>query len=184
MATNNQLNVNLSGVSGSGNFVGSTSSSLVTPILGAATATSLNLGTALSKYIQATWTPSFTFSTPGNISVVYTTQNGSYTRFGNIVFVEFTLVCTPTFTTSAGNLLIGGFVINSAISNASGEIGVQGTNIFYSAGFTGINITTTTGTSVFTLKQFGSSKLSTLVGTGSITSGVQVSFAGSITFNV
>jgi hypothetical protein len=41
MATNNAVNSPLSGTTGTGNFVGSTSPTLVTPTLGAATATSL-----------------------------------------------------------------------------------------------------------------------------------------------
>lgn len=41
MATNNAVNVGLSGTTGTVNFVGSTSPTLITPVLGAATATSL-----------------------------------------------------------------------------------------------------------------------------------------------
>lgn len=41
MATNNQINVGLSGSSGTGNFAGSTSQPFTTPTLGAATATSI-----------------------------------------------------------------------------------------------------------------------------------------------
>lgn len=41
MATNDAVNVGLSGVTGSGNFVGATSPTLITPVLGVATATSL-----------------------------------------------------------------------------------------------------------------------------------------------
>ena len=41
MTTQNMVNVGLSGATGSGNFVGSTSATLVTPTLGAATATTI-----------------------------------------------------------------------------------------------------------------------------------------------
>jgi len=41
MATNDAVNVGLSGVTGTGNFVGATSPTLITPVLGVATATSL-----------------------------------------------------------------------------------------------------------------------------------------------
>lgn len=44
MTTNNAVNVGLSGSTGTGNFVGATSPTLVTPTLGVATATSLQLG--------------------------------------------------------------------------------------------------------------------------------------------
>lgn len=45
MATNNSVNVGLAGATGTVNFVGSTSPTLVTPILGAASATSLSFST-------------------------------------------------------------------------------------------------------------------------------------------
>lgn len=48
MATRNQIDLALSGSTGTGTFVGSTSPTLVTPVLGTASATSLTLGTALS----------------------------------------------------------------------------------------------------------------------------------------
>lgn len=41
MATNNQINVPLSGSTGTGNFVGANTPTLITPVLGAATATSV-----------------------------------------------------------------------------------------------------------------------------------------------
>jgi len=186
MATKNQVGSSLSGSQGTGSFVGSTSASFVTPTIGVATATSLALGggTALSNFVTASWTPTFTFSTVGNLSVVYTTQNGSYTRVGDIVFVEFTLVCTPTFTTATGGARITGFPINSAKSNCAGEVGIQGANVLYGAGFTGINLTTTNGQSFLSLLAFGSGKVSTVIGAGSFVSGVAITFGGSIAFNV
>lgn len=186
MATINQVNVSLSGENGTGNFAGSTSASFVTPNIDASIATSLALGggTAISSYVEGSWTPTFTFATPGNLSVVYVTQNGSYTRFGNIVFVEFTLVCTPTFTTATGSVRIAGFVINAAKSNCGGEIGVQGANFLYGAGRTFVNLSTTTGQSFLSILAFGSGLANSAIGSGSFASGVQVSLAGSIVFNV
>ncbi len=186
MATKNQIDLGLSGSNGTGNFAGSTSAIFVTPIIGVSSATSIALsgGTALSNYVKASWTPTLSFSTPGNLSVSYATQNGSYTRIGNIVFVDFTLVCTPTFTTASGSLRIAGFVINSAKSNCAGDVGLQGANIAYGSGFTNINLSTTNGQSFLSLLAFGSSKASTVIGSGSFVSGTPVSFAGSIAFNV
>ena|SRR6185312_3103461 len=54
MATNNQLNVGLSGSSGSGSFVGSTGATLVTPTLGAATATSLTFNPTTGGIVGTT----------------------------------------------------------------------------------------------------------------------------------
>lgn len=46
MASNDALNVPLGGATGTGNFVGATSPTLITPVLGVATGTSLNLGSS------------------------------------------------------------------------------------------------------------------------------------------
>ena len=98
-----------------------TNINLTTPTLGVANATSINFGgSALANYVSGgTWTPVFTFSTPGNLSVAYTTQVGFYTRIGNIVQVNFRLVCTPTYTTASQGLIITGlpFTSNSTANN-------------------------------------------------------------------
>jgi len=54
MTTNNAVNVGLAGSTGSGNFVGATSPTLVTPTLGAATATSLTFSPTTSGIVGTT----------------------------------------------------------------------------------------------------------------------------------
>lgn len=63
----------------------------------------------LDDYEEGTWTPVLTFATPGNLSVVYTTQVGRYSRTGNVVHVQFN-VTTSTFThtTASGGCQITG----------------------------------------------------------------------------
>lgn len=108
MATNNGLNTSLSGQTGTGSFVGSTSPTLATPNIGVATATSLTFGGGvLSTYTARTaWTPSVTYATPGDLSVSYATQTGYYVRIGDLVVVTFNLTFTPTFTTASGGLTV------------------------------------------------------------------------------
>jgi len=65
MTTNNAVNVTLSGQTGTGNFVGSTSPTLVTPTLGVATATSItagNINIATNSIISS--------NTNGNIDLI------------------------------------------------------------------------------------------------------------------
>lgn len=57
---------------------------------------------------SGTWTPVFTFATPGDLSVVYTNQAGTYIKIGSLVFLTFQVSFTPTYTTSAGNGQITG----------------------------------------------------------------------------
>ena len=81
----------------------------------AAARTALGLGAvAVETYVTGTITPTITFATPGDVSVAYVQQNGNYTRIGNRVFFNVNLQCTPTYTTAAGALIIGGLPIATA----------------------------------------------------------------------
>jgi|SRR3990167_768055 len=51
----------------------------------------------LTDYEENTWTPELTFATPGDLSVAYSVQNGSYTRKGNRILFAGNIV-TSTFT--------------------------------------------------------------------------------------
>lgn len=110
MATVNAVGNSLTGSTGSGSFVGATSPTLVTPTLGVASATSINFGGgALSTYIPRTsFTPTFTFATPGDLSVSYATQVGFYSVDGDSVVVFINMAFTPTFSTASGDARIVG----------------------------------------------------------------------------
>jgi len=133
---------------GSGAIALTTGPTLVTPSLGVATATSINFGgSALSTYATGgTWTPTFSFATPGDLSVSYVSQAGNYTRIGNIVVVSFVLQCTPTFTTSSGVFMLGGlpFATNSATGNNS-TAPVYGSSVTAPAGTINFFALTTAG---------------------------------------
>src|SRR3990167_1606815 len=43
----------------------------------------------LDDYEEGTWTPVFTFATPGDLSVAYSTQQAIYTKIGRVVYVAF-----------------------------------------------------------------------------------------------
>ena len=179
MSTINTIGNLLSGSTGSGNFAGNNSPALISPVLGVATATSINFGeSALSTYTQNTWTPGFTFSTAGNLSVAYTTQNGSYTTIGNLVFISFNLVCTPTFTTSTGNLQITGMPISPTKTNQGGIVGAK-SNITLSSGYTMFGLTLTSGAASIFPVQFGSGKAGTNITFTLITSGTPFTLSGS-----
>jgi hypothetical protein len=67
MTTNNAVNSPLSGTTGTGNFVGSTSATLVTPTLGAATATSLAFSPTTGGIIGTTAADSATAGDVGEV---------------------------------------------------------------------------------------------------------------------
>lgn len=183
MATNNSVNTSLSAQTGTGKFVGDTSPTLVTPVLGAATVISINFGgSTLSTYAENTaWTPVVTFGTPGDLSVSYSTQTGKYTRIGNIVIITFTLTFTPTFTTASGNLNITGLPFASGAS-CIGSIQYQTST--FPAGTTSLDLRVSSGASLFLIGVNGSGVASNFMSATQVTSGVAVSTIGTITYLV
>ena len=110
-------------VTGTGAPVLANTPTLITPVLGAATATSINFGgSTLSNYVAATaFQPTFTCASPGDLSVAYTTQSGYYTLIGNVCTYSYDIVFTPTFTTASSSLFFGGlpFTVNGTTNPAS-----------------------------------------------------------------
>lgn len=69
----------------------------------------------LDDYEEGTWTPVFTFATPGNLTVAYSTQQGGYTKVGRlVVLVGSVVTSTFTHTTAAGAAQITGLPFTSA----------------------------------------------------------------------
>lgn len=66
----------------------------------------------LDYYEEGSFTPTVTAATPGDLSVSYTNQIGSYVRVGNIVVIGVFLTFDPTYTTASGDLRIGGLPFN------------------------------------------------------------------------
>jgi hypothetical protein len=67
----------------------------------------------LNDYEEGTWTPVLTFQTPGNLSVAYSGQIGSYTRIGNRVVLQgFISTTTFTHTTASGYVRVNGIPFN------------------------------------------------------------------------
>lgn len=98
---------------GTGSNVLSNTPTLVTPVLGAATATSINFGgTSLSAYAEGIFTPVGATATPGT-GPSNTNQTGRYTRIGNRVFIQMFLTFTKGVT-SAGAFTISGLPFTSA----------------------------------------------------------------------
>ena len=65
-------------------------------------------GNKFDDYEEGTWTPYLGTNAQLQLSASYTTQSGSYTKLGNLVFVMFDLVVSNTPSGSAGYPLISG----------------------------------------------------------------------------
>ncbi len=185
MAAVNSVGNALTGSTGTGTFVGANTPTLITPVLGAATATSVNFGgSTLSTYSANTsWTPTFTFTVLGDLSVSYATRLGNYSRIGNLVMISFNVTCTPTFTTASGGARLSGIPFN-------GTSATQGVGMVFPAGFNfptaAVEFLGYIGPSYSTIDFYGV----TAVGgnpqsvSTNFTSGVQISLVGTITYLV
>ncbi len=94
---------------GSGAVVLANTPTLITPVLGAATATSINFGgSTLANYVEGTFTPALASS--GGGGATYAAQAGTYTRIGNKVLFNLSIVLSGT-TLAAGSVTITGLPI-------------------------------------------------------------------------
>lgn len=79
---------------GTGVPVLATTPTLVTPVLGVATATSINFGGgALSTYFPGSYTPTVAFG-GASVGITYSTNTGIYVRNGDLVTFAFAIVLT------------------------------------------------------------------------------------------
>lgn len=168
---------------GSGALVFANTPTLVTPVLGAATATSINFGgSSLSTYAANTsWTPVVTFATPGDLSVSYSTQTGSYSRIGNMITATFSLAFTPTFTTASGAISITGLPA-SAGSSAYGSCFLQAPT--FPAGVTSICLQLVVSTSALKVIGSGSAIAATSFTATQFPTSVAAIIQGSISYLV
>ena len=166
-------------------FVMQTSPTLTTPALGVASATSINFGQdAFNYYDEGTFTPTLTFATPGDLSVVYSSRVGIYTRIGRVVTISFQIITsTFTHTTASGALQITGAPFTSgstqAWSNALGNF--QG---FTKANYTQVGSQIGASATTLTFPVSGSGQATGDSNTGDWPSGGTVILRGTLTYNV
>ncbi len=158
-------------VNGSGAISLTTSPTFVTPILGLASATGINFGgSTLSTYLAAgSSTPTFTFATPGDLSVTYSVQSCNYYQIGGLVFYNYILVFTPTFTTASGVARFSVLPATTSVTSYS-VVGNKSANITYPVGCTQIAAAPQSGTNYFQLVGFGTATAQTALTTANFVS--------------
>ena len=131
---------------------------------------------------EGTWTPTLTFATPGDLTVVYSVREGLYTKIGRLV----TAVCsiqTSTFThaTAAGVVTITGLPYNAnALNRArSGTTQFQGIT---KAGYTAMDFGISAGTSALLGAMSGSGVAVASVVPADMPSGGTVIFSFTISY--
>lgn len=141
-------------------------------------------GTVALTTPTTSWTPTFTFTSPGDLSVSYASRQGFYSISGSVVTVSFFLGLTPTFTTASGGLQITGLpVASSSSTNYYGAGVIGGTTAWTApAGTTSFGFTNLGGTSYISVNASGSGvAVASLVATN-ITSGNNLTIAGTLTY--
>lgn len=121
---------------------------------------------------QGEFTPTFTFDTPGDLSLSYDTQEGYYWLHGALLYFMMRLQVTPTFTTASGDARFGGlpypcvsgdiFLANVQLSHA---------NVTYPTGRTQIVAYAANGTDYLTFFGQGSATSADAFNTTHFTSG-------------
>jgi hypothetical protein len=135
--------------------------------------------------ISDSWLPEFSFQTPGDLSVVYATQTGTYIRIQDWVIAYFYLDFTPTYTTASGTALINNIPYGSGlISNVYAVIGTG--EVAFSAGYTYGLMRTDTTLDNFVLLQAGHTTAGfALMTVTNIPSGTTfVNLAGQISYRI
>jgi len=122
-----------------------------------------------------TFTPTFTFATPGDLSVAYTSQHGSYIKLGKLVYFQLALSCTPTFSTASGNIRIAGLPVatqNVALESHSFPVSYSSVNFVWPSSATQLMAKAAQGATYMELFGMKSGATSANLTTASVTSGV------------
>jgi len=89
-----------------------------------------NIRQGINSTLTGTFTPTITFATPGDLTVAYAAQTGSYSIVGNLLYVNVSVTFTPTYTTASGVFLVNNLdsIPGVVLSNSSAGLAVS--NLF------------------------------------------------------
>ena len=136
-----------------------------------------------TAFASAAWTPTFTFATPGDLSVVYSTQVGRYVRVGRQVTAHFRIITsTFTHTTASGDATISGLPF--AASSATNYSGTLSWQRITKANYTQVVPQIAASASSMTLVASGSGQAASSVAAADMPTAGQLFLNGQITYEV
>lgn len=136
----------------------------------------------LDDYEEGTWTPTLTFSTPGDLNVVYSLRNGTYTKVGRLVTVTYQIVTTTfTWTTASGNCTISGLPFTVGGTRAFGSMRWRGIT---KAGYTDMNTQANPATATALLTGSGSGVAFSFIVAADMPSGGTVELLATTSYEV
>lgn len=139
--------------------------------------------TTFDDYEEGTWTPVLSFATPGDVSVAYSNQAGTYTKKGREISLHFNITTsTFTHTTASGNLVINGvpFTANATMI-FTGALVWRGIT---KATYTDVSSVISGGTTSVTFQACGSGVTNALVVAADTPTGGTVTLRGGVTYHV
>lgn len=126
------------------------------------------------------FTPTITFFVPGDLSVSYTRQIGTYYRIANLVFAKIAITFTPTYTTAASGFFVSLPFTVATNGNMTGTFyqtqNAASSNLIYPLGCNVITPSATPSQALASFTASGSGAVSTGISTTQIPSGVAQSF--------
>lgn len=126
-----------------------------------------------------TYEPTISFQTPGNSTFSYTRRLGTYYIIGKMVFLNFDIAFTPTFTTASGNIEIT--IPRTSLRVVAFGLNDIGTNTAYPAGATQLTPIIFSGATQANIRAMGTN-FETLLGTTTYTSGVSRTITAGLTY--
>jgi hypothetical protein len=141
-------------------------------------------GRAVQQDVAASWTPTITFETAGDLSTAYSAQTGTYVRIGVMLYVRFIVTFTPTFSTSSGSLLITGLPVDPISTFEGGSLSHIDSDFTWPSGRSFLTLRTNTAVASLRLAAHGTGATTTFIGASNMVSGNEHSIAGTITYGV
>lgn len=138
----------------------------------------------LDDYEEGTWTPTLTFSTPGNLNVVYSVRVGTYFKIGGMVTLTWAIVTTTwTHTTASGSFTLSGVPFAAAtIGNGQWTGVLSESGIITVSGNFWTNRILSTNSTIQFVGQTTTGSGRNLADTSHATSGTQQANFGTLTY--
>jgi hypothetical protein len=132
--------------------------------------------------LLGSWTPVLTFAAPGDLSVSYSTQFGSFVKIGRLVIAKFTIITSAfTWSTASGVLTITGLPFASA-SETSANRGAASFSGITKANYTQFTPFAVINTGTINFDASGSAQPQSTVNAADMPSGGSVQLRGNIPY--
>jgi len=126
---------------------------------------------------------SFSFATPGDLAVTYSSQTGNYRIVGKLCIATFTLEFTPTYTTSSGTARVTGLPLSTGNYLTTPASVDRFSGFTLTAGFDNMWLRKNTSQTYIELYSMGRSG-SSAMGTSQVVSGSAKILNGTIIYNL